>query len=138
MRHDVAVQTKQLRVLSTLLLAFAIAQAGLGAGYLDGGHTLLVAHATNAFAVLVLTLLAVVLGFAHRRAGGPGWTFYLPLGLLVAVAVQMVLGFAGVRSLHVFWGVLYLCGVTAYCSYTYRELPGRSRGTSADVPLAGR
>ncbi len=27
---------KQLRILSTVLLAFAIAQAGLGSGFLDG------------------------------------------------------------------------------------------------------
>lgn len=128
------VQTKQLRVLSTLLFAFAIAQAGLGSGYLDGGHTLLVAHATNAFAVLVLTVLAAVFGFSHRRAGGPAWVFFLPLGLLVAVVVQMALGFAEIRSGHVFWGVLYLCGVTAYCSYTWRELPTTARrGSSANV-----
>ncbi|WP_375425219.1 hypothetical protein [uncultured Friedmanniella sp.] len=130
-------QTKQLRILSTLLFAFAIAQAGLGSGYLEGGRGLLIAHATNAFAVLVLTVLAVVLGFGHRRGGGPGWVFYLPLGLLIAVAVQVALGFAGARSIHVFWGVLYLCGVTAYCSYTYRELPSAKTGpVSADVPRA--
>jgi len=129
----VAVQTKQLRILSTLLFAFAIAQAGLGSGFLEGGRALLVAHATNAFAVLVLTLLSAVLGFSYRRAGGPSWTFYLPLGLLAAAAVQMALGFAGARSIHVFWGVLYLCGVTAFCSYTFRELPG-TRRASADVP----
>ena len=127
-----AVQTKQLRILSTLLLAFAVAQAGLGSGYLDGGRALLVAHATNAFAVLVLTVLAAVLGFAHRRAGGPSWVFYLPLALVIAAVVQIALGFAGVRSFHVFWGVLYLCGVTAFCSYTYRELPDdRSRTATA-------
>ena len=121
-------QTKQLRILSTLLLAFAVAQAGLGSGYLDGGRALLVAHATNAFAVLVLTVLAAVLGFAHRRSGGPSWVFYLPLGLVVAAVVQLSLGFAGVRSFHVFWGVLYLCGVTTFCSYTFRLLPDdRSR-----------
>lgn len=131
-------QTKQLRVLSTLLLAFAIAQAGLGSGYLDGAHALLIAHATNAFAVLVLTVLAAVFGFSNRRSGGPGWVFYLPLALVVAVVVQMALGFAGVRSGHVFWGVLYLCGVTAYCSYTYRELPAAGRGRSADASAAGR
>jgi hypothetical protein len=132
------VQTKQLRVLSTLLLAFAVAQAGLGSGYLDGGHALIVAHTTNAFAVLVLTVLAAVFGFSNRRSGGPGWVFYLPLALVVVVVIQMALGFAGVRSFHVFWGVLYLCGVTAYCSYTYRELPSdrRSRGRSADVSAA--
>ena len=127
-----AVQTKQLRILSTLLLAFAIAQAGLGSGYLDGGRGLLIAHATNAFAVLVLTVLAAVLGFASRRSGGPSWVFYLPLALVVAVVVQLALGFAGVRSFHVFWGVLYLCGVTTYCSYTFRLLPeDRPRAAAA-------
>jgi len=118
----VAVQTKQLRILSTLLLAFAVAQAGLGSGYLEGGRGLLIAHATNAFAVLVLTVLAAVLGFAHRRGGGPSWVFYFPLALVGAALVQLGLGFAGARSLHVFWGVLYLCGVTTFCSYTYRQL----------------
>ena len=128
-------QTKQLRILSTLLLAFAVAQAGLGSGYLDGGRGLLIAHATNAFAVVVLTVLAAVFGFATRRSGGPSWVFYLPLGLVVAVVAQMALGFAGARSVHVFWGVLYLCGVTTYCSYTFRLLPEDRRRPGA---AAGR
>ena len=129
-----AVQTKQLRILSTLLLAFAVAQAGLGSGYLEGGRGLLIAHATNAFAVLVLTLLAAILGFAHRRSGGPSWVFYFPLALLVAAVVQLSLGFADLRSLHVFWGVLYLCGVTTFCSYTFRVLPAEGRRTAAARP----
>ena len=54
---------KQLRILSTVLLAFSIAQAGLGSGFLDGVEPLLIAHLTNAFAVLVLTILSAVLGF---------------------------------------------------------------------------
>lgn len=130
------VQTKQLRILSTLLLAFAVAQAGLGSGYLDGGRGLLIAHATNAFAVLVLTVLCAVFGFAYRRAGGPSWTFALPLALVGAAAVQMALGFAEVRGVHVFWGVLYLCGVTTFCSYTYRLLPAAGPRVSANVPTA--
>jgi heme A synthase len=131
----VPVQTKQLRILSTLLLAFAVAQAGLGSGYLDGGRGLLIAHATNAFAVLVLTVLSVVFGFSYRRSGGPSWVFYLPLALVVAVVVQLGLGFSGVRSFHVFWGVLYLCGVTTFCSYTYRLLPeDRPRAAAAGRP----
>src|SRR4051794_13634241 len=128
------VQTKQPRILSPPLLAFAGAQAGLGWGYLDGGRALLIAHATTAFAVLVLPVLSPVFGSPYRRSGGPSWAFYLPLALLVAVVVQLGLGFAGVRGFHVFWGTLYLCGVTTYCSYSYRLLPGdRSR-----VPAGSR
>jgi hypothetical protein len=129
------VNPKQLRILSTVLLAFAVAQAGLGSGALDdiilrggvvvGGPLppLLIAHVTNAFAVLVLTVLAAVFGFSYRRGGGPGWTFYLPLILVAMAGVEITLGFAHVRGGHVFWGVLYLCVVTAYCSYTWRLQP---------------
>jgi hypothetical protein len=117
------VQPRQLRILSTVLLAFAIAQAGLGSGYLDGLGPLLIAHATNAFAVLVLTVLATVFGFTYRRDGGASWTFYFPLILVGVVALQIVLGFAGIRGAHVFVGVLYLCGATTLCSYTWRLRP---------------
>jgi heme A synthase len=116
----VAVQTKQLRILSTILLAFAVAQAGLGSGYLDGVRPLLIAHLTNAFAVLVLTVLSAVFGFSYRRSGGPAWTFFLPLVLVALAGVQMTLGFAGVRGGHVFVGTLFLCTVTAFCSYCWR------------------
>jgi hypothetical protein len=113
-------QLRQLRILSTVLLAFAVAQAGLGSGYLDGVDRLLIAHATNAFAVLVLTVLTAVFGFTYRRNGGPGWTFSFPLVLVAVVGLQMILGFAGVRGGHVFLGVLFLCAVTALCSYLWR------------------
>lgn len=115
---------KQLRILSTVLLAFSIAQAGLGSGFLNGIEPLLIAHLTNAFAVLVLTILSAVLGFYFRRAGGPSWAFYLPLAMVVMAGVQIALGISG-RFLggHVFWGVLYLCTVTTFCSYCWRLKP---------------
>ncbi|MCW2810868.1 MAG: hypothetical protein JWP61_1326 [Friedmanniella sp.] len=117
------VQIKQLRIVSTLLFAFAIAQAGLGSGYLDDIKPLLVAHATNAFAVLVLAVISTVLGYGFRRVGGPSWAFYLPLALVVLAGVQMGLGFAEVKGTHVFVGVLYLCTVTTFCSYAWRHRP---------------
>ena len=125
-----AVQIKQLRILSAVLLGFAIGQAGLGSGYLGGaGSALLIAHATNAFAVFVLTALSAIFGFNYRRAGGPGWAFFLPAAMLVMVGIQITLGFAGIRGaagirgIHVFWGVLYLCTVTTFCSYSWRLQP---------------
>ena len=131
-------QIRQLRIVSTLLLAFAVAQAGLGSGYLDGSKALLIAHATNAFAVAVLALISAVFGWNLRRTGNPPWTFYLPLALVVAVAVQMSLGFAGVLGGHVFFGVLVLCTTTAYCSYAWRLQPDAAgkRGATARPPAA--
>ena len=116
-------QLKHLRVLTTILFAFAVAQAGLGSGYLGGQKGLLIAHATNAFAVLVLTVLSAIFGFAYRRAGGPSWIFYFPLLLVLVVGVQMTLGFAQVKGAHIFLGVLFLCAVTMLCSYTWRLTP---------------
>jgi heme A synthase len=125
---------RQLRIVSTLLLAFAVAQAGLGAGYLDGAKPLLIAHATNAFAVLVLALVSTVFGWNLRRSGNPAWTFYLPLTLVVAVGVQMSLGFAGVLGGHVFFGVLVLCTTTAYCSYAWRLRPPAAAQKPVGLP----
>ena len=129
-------QIKQLRILATVLLAFAVAQAGLGSGYLDGVRVLLIAHATNAFAVLVLTVLSAIFGFNYRRAGGPGWVFFLPLAMLAMAAVQITLGFAGIRGFHVFWGVLYLCTATAFCSYTWRHKPPESSRSASSAATA--
>jgi hypothetical protein len=117
------VPVKQLRIVSTVLLAFAVGQAGLGSGYLDGGRWLLVAHAANAFAVLLLAILSAVFGFVFRRSGGPSWTFYFPLTLVAVVGIQIALGFAGVRSLHVFLGVLLISAITMFCSYSWRLRP---------------
>ncbi|MGI3786291.1 MAG: hypothetical protein ACRYG2_36565 [Janthinobacterium lividum] len=125
-------QIKQLRIVATLLFAFAVAQAGLGSGYLDGAAPLLVAHATNAFAVLVLTVVGAVMGLGLRRAGRPAWTLFMPVGIIIAIAVQMMLGFADVKGAHVFLGVLILCAITAYCSYSWRlRLPEGGATTTA-------
>jgi hypothetical protein len=133
----VAVQTKQLRIMSTVLLAFAVGQAGLGAGYLDDeSRGLLIAHLTNAFAVVVLSVLAAVFGLTARRSGAPGWVFFLPVALVVASLIQLSLGLAEVRGGHVFFGVLFLCLVTTYCSYTWRLLPADGPVTPAGGPRA--
>jgi hypothetical protein len=130
------VQIKQLRILATVLFAFAVAQAGLGSGYLDGVGVLLIAHATNAFAVLVLTVLSAIFGFNYRRAGGPGWAFFLPLAMVAMAGIQITLGFAGILGFHVFWGVLYLCTATAFCSYTWRHRPAATAQPAAKASSA--
>lgn len=113
-------QIRQLRIVSTLLFAFAVAQAGLGSGYLDGTKVLLVVHMVNAYAVLLLAVVGAVLGLVLRRSGRPSWTLWMPVSIIVAILVQMALGYGKVKGLHVFWGVLILCAITAYCSYSWR------------------
>ena len=131
-------QIRQLRIVATLLFAFAVAQAGLGSGYLDDVKPLLIAHATNAFAVLVLAVIGAVLGVSLRRAGRPSWTLFMPVGIIIAIAAQMMLGFAEVKGLHVFLGVLILCSITAYCSYAWRlRLPEGGAAATAAPTSAG-
>ena len=125
-------QIKQLRILSTVLLGFAIGQAGLGSGYLDGEvGGLLIAHATNAFAVLVL-LVVDDLRVQLPQGRGTGLGLLPTAGHARDGGIQITLGFAGIRGIHVFWGVLYLCVATAFCSYTWRHKPtsSASRTTS--------
>ena len=139
-----ACNIKQLRILSTVLLAFAIAQAGLGSGFLDDSQAAAdrprhqrVRRAGADHPVRRLRLLL-------RRAGGPSWTFFLPLALVLMAGIQITLGFAGIRGGHVFWGVLYLCTVTTFCSYCWRLKPRRQPTTrpeparSRQRPLTGR
>ncbi len=127
-------QIKQLRILATVLLGFAVGQAGLGSGFVGGGPGwLLIAHTTNAFAVLVLTALSAIFGFNYRRAGGPGWAFFLPAAMFVMAGIQITLGFAGIRGIHVFWGVLYLCTATVFCSYTWRHRPAATAQSTAQA-----
>lgn len=129
-------QIRQLRIVATLLFAFAVAQAGLGSGIIDGVKPLKIAHLTNAFAVLVLAVIGAVLGATLRRAGRPSWTFYLPIAIIVAIAVQMALGFAELKGAHVFLGVLILCTITAYCSYSWRLRLPEGGATAASAPTS--
>ena len=56
---------------------------------------------------------------------------------MVAMAgIQITLGFAGLRGLHVFWGVLYLCVATAFCSYTWRHRPTATAQATAKAGTA--
>ena len=122
---------------ATLEAYAALLAEAVGSGYLDGVQPLLIAHATNAFAVLVLAVIGAVLGAALRKAGRPSWTLWMPIGIIVAIAVQMMLGFAGVRGAHVFLGVLILCTVTAYCSYSWRlRVPEGGATATATPPSA--
>ncbi len=112
-----------LRVLSTALLGFALGQAGFGSGYLGGNANLLIIHYINAFLVVGLVVACVVGGVLYRRAGGPLWPLVFAAALLAVAVVQIVLGRSNITGAHVFVGVLFLCGVTTFCSYLWRHRP---------------
>ena len=125
-----------LRVLSTVLLADAIGQAGLGSGLgasliaRPKSEALETMHNANAWVVIALAATCAVVGLLYRRRGGPAWPLVFAAGLLVVGILQAVLGSLRVVGPHLFLGVLYLCAVTTFCSYAWRHQP-RSVAASA-------
>lgn len=113
-----------LRTLTTVLLVFAVGQAGLGAGYIGNGDEFLIRiHYINAFLVVGMVIACIVAGVLYRRAGGPAWPLVFAILLLVVAVPQIILGSTGVKGAHVFLGVLYVSAVTTFCSYMWRHKP---------------
>ncbi len=118
-----------LRVLSTVLLADAIGQAGLGSGLgasliaRPKSELLETLHNANAWVVIALAAVCVVVGVLYRRRGGPNWPMAFAASLFVVGVLQAVLGSLRVVGPHLFLGVLYLCAVTTFCSYAWRHQP---------------
>lgn len=125
-----------LRVLSTVLLADAIGQAGLGSGLgasliaRPKSELLETLHNANAWLVIALAAACVVVGVLYRRRGGPAWPLVFAAVLLVVGILQAALGSQRVVGPHLFLGVLYLCAVTTFCSYAWRHQP-RSDSSAA-------
>ena len=123
---------QQLKIWSTVLLAVAIGQAGLGSGLgasliaRDKSELLEKLHSFNAILVIVVAAVCVVLAAVHLRRGGARWPLLFAASLTLGAILQMVLGEVRVVGLHLFVGVLLLCAVTTFCSYAWRHLPSDS------------
>jgi len=107
---------RQLQIWSTVLLGVAIGQAGLGSGFgaslimRDKSELLETLHARNAILVILVAAVCAVVAAVYRRRGGPAWPLVFAVCLVLAAVLQMVLGEVRVVGLHLFVGVLFLCG----------------------------
>jgi uncharacterized membrane protein YfcA len=118
---------RQLQIWSTVLLGVAIGQAGFGSGL---GASLIVrpksealetVHQLNAWLVIAVAAVCVVVTVLYRRRGGPRWPLVFAACLLGGALVQAMLGSLRVVGFHLFLGVLFLCAVTTFCSYAWRH-----------------
>ena len=120
---------RQLQIWSTVLLGVAIGQAGFGSGFgasliaRDKSEALEAVHRWNAWLVILVAAVCVVVAAVYRRQGGPRWPLVFSACLLGGALVQAMLGNLRVVGLHLFVGVLFLCAVTTFCSYAWRHQP---------------
>ena len=120
---------RQLQIWSTVLLAVAIAQAGFGSGFgasliaRDKSDLLESVHRANAWVVIAVAAVCVVVAFLYRRRGGPSWPLVFAACLAAGGVLQAVLGTVRVVGAHLFFGVLFLCAMTTFCSYAWRHRP---------------
>lgn len=117
-----------LRLAATVLLAAVIAQAGWAAAWLGGEPRYARFHEVGAWATLAVAVLSALTYVVLRRSAGPV-NLWLAIGLTVAIAVQLGLGEAGQRAVHIFVGVLIAMLATALTSWTYRhQMPEPAEG----------
>jgi hypothetical protein len=95
-----------LRVLAVLHSLGAIAQPALAGRFLGGDVDALAIHELNGHIVTGLGVLQLAAAIAFVwRGRGRTWPLYATLGLVLAVQVQVGLGFEGLVALHIPLGV---------------------------------
>jgi hypothetical protein len=120
---------RQLQIWSTVLLGVAIGQAGFGSSFgasliaRDKSELLETLHSRNAILVIVVAAVCAVIAAVYRRRGGPTWPLVFAVCLVLGAILQTALGQNRVVAVHLFFGVLYLCAVTTFCSYAWRHQP---------------
>ena len=135
-RPRLATVVQQLRIWSTVLLGVAIAQAGFGSGFgasliaRDKSDALEAMHRWNAWLLIVVAAVCVVVAAMYRRQGGPRWPLVFAACLFGGGLLQAMLGSFRVVGVHLFVGVLFLCAVTTFCSYAWRHQPSEVTAAS--------
>jgi large conductance mechanosensitive channel len=82
-----------------------------------------------AFAAVVQSLVAVILGLIGKAGGHPDFSSYKPGGLLVGVFITALISFIVIGA------VVYYFVVMPYTKAKERYFPGEPEGTPADIAL---
>lgn len=94
------------RIASTVSAVMLFNQAVYAGQFLSGTYNSLHTHRENATYAGISTLVTAVAALLLWRPGrGPRWPFLACLGIFGLIALQIMLGFARVVSLHVPLGV---------------------------------
>ena len=128
-----------LRTCCTVTAVLVFNQAIFAGQFLGGSFGALSTHRQNATAAGIAVLAtggAAVL--VRLRGGGPRWPAYACLGLFALTAVQIMVGFARVLTIHVPLGVAIIFLTLLFTGWSWRAAtPGRgsaSQNSTHAVP----
>jgi hypothetical protein len=121
-----------LRICSTATAVLIFNQAVFAGQFLAGSFGALHTHRENATAAGIAVLATGVAALLVRwRGGGPRWPAYACLGLFGLVAVQIVVGFARLLTIHVPLGVAIIVLTMLLTGWSWRAAPSTGRPTAA-------
>lgn len=107
-------------------LLLVVVQFVLGVLMLRGSWNLIDAHAGLGYTATLAAALAAVSAIVWRRAGGTNGPMILAVSIPILMIVQIGLGEAGVKWVHVVLGSLILIGLGGLL-YTLPSRPSRGK-----------
>ena len=94
------------RITSTAAAIMLFNQAVFAGQFLDGAFPQLLVHRENATYAGIVVIVSAIAAVLQRWPGrGPWWPIVASVGIFGLIAVQIVLGFARVISIHIPLGV---------------------------------
>jgi hypothetical protein len=110
------------RAVATLAALGAILQPFLAGLFLSGSFSALKAHEVTGQAVGGLAVLALVCAILYWRVGGgPVIALRMTGGFLIAVVLQIILGYSRILALHVPLGVGLVIGSGQLAYFVWRK-----------------
>jgi hypothetical protein len=100
--------TRVLRSVVTLEAVLVFVQAALAGQFLSGNAAALAWHERNAELIQLLSLVQLVAAIVAWRRGGPAWAVPVSALLLLAVGIQVGVGYNRELAIHVPLGVAIL------------------------------
>ena len=110
------------RIVATLAALGAVLQPFLAGLFLSGSFSALKAHEVTGQAVGGLAVLALICAILYWRVGGgPVIALRMTGGFLVAVVLQIILGYSRILALHVPLGVVLVIGSGQLANFAWRK-----------------
>jgi len=110
------------RIVATLAAVGTILQPFLAGLFLSGSFDALKAHEVTGQAVGGIAVLSFLCAILYWRVGGgPVIALRMSGGLLVAVVLQIVLGYSRILALHVPLGVALVIGAGQLAHFAWRR-----------------